>query len=237
MGHLKDIANQPSLQTFPNSTFQIAGDVPAAQCTDASRSTTNGNTTSIPPQLNSFGIAAFANLSGDICRITVSPTGNTGDFLITSNASNFLNLGADPGDSVGVHAHVIAADPPTHTSELAETRSVPPQLRDIGAYAGWDLTDRICVITESPTGNTGNFPIDSNNANQLFFTPNPGDSLNVHYYIKANIDLTTPRTLQDFVDYITAAGYSYTIKGGKLYTNIPSATLQNACLIIFNPLT
>ena len=160
MGHLKDIANQPKLQTFPGSTFEIAGTVPEAQCSEA-------------------------KIEGD-------------------------------------NAHTI---------------SFTKQLNDTLKYLGFNLTGKICTITASVGGNTGDFNILSNTNSALFFLEDPGDGNPVEYYVHNGASLILTRDLQSFAEFIHAAGYSYTIKGGKLYTNIPSVQLQPACSIVFAPLT
>lgn len=161
MGHLKNIANQPKLQTFPNAQFEIAGDVPAAQCSEAQIEGDDATTTTLPA-FTLWHPGAFAGwaLNGKTCRITASVGGNTGDFLVVATNPDFLGLGADPGNGDPVTYHVIDG------GELILTRNV-----------------------------------------------------------------------QSFAEFIHAAGYAYTIKGGKLYTTMPSSELQNACTILFDPLT
>lgn len=43
------------------------------------------------------------------------------------------------------------------------------------------------------------------------------------------------RDVQSFADFIHENGYAYTIKGGKLFTDCPNATLANACSNLWNP--
>lgn len=161
MGSLKNIANQPKLQTFPSSQFVIEGEVPTSQCSEA-------------------------KIEGD-------------------NAST--------------------------TNGLANT------LTDPGKFTGYDLTGKVCTITASVGGNTGDFAIASNFDNVLFLTTNPGNGDPVTYYVHDGGSLIITRDIQSFAEFIHAAGYAYTIKGGKLYTTIPSSNLQPACSILFDPLT
>lgn len=161
MGYIKDIANQPNLQTFPDATFEIAGDVPQAQCSEA-------------------------RIEGD-------------------------------------HA--------------STDRRAPFSLTDLGAFTGWNLTGDICHITENPGGNTGDFDILSNTVDVLILLQQPGNGSPTVYYVSNDIGLIITRDVASFAQFIHAAGYPYTIKGGKLYTNIPSNLLQPACSILFNPLT
>ena len=161
MGHLKDIANQSKLQTFPSSTFEIEGLVPADQCSEAKIEGDNGTTVSAPDR----------------------------------------------------------------------------RLTDNGKFAGFTLLGTICTILTNPGGNTGNFDIVANTDDRLTFIQDPGFGSPTEYYIHNGGDLILTRNIQSFAEFIRAAGYAYTIKGGKLFTNIPSAQLQNACTILFDPLT
>ena len=160
MGHLKDISNQPKLQTFPSSTFEISGDVPAAQCSEAQVEGNHGQT---------------------------GPGGNA--------------------------------------------------LADPGKFTGWVLNGKALHIT-APPANVGTYDI-NNNTNDVIITVQiiPAASADNVYYVTNGGLLILTRDVQSFAEFIDAAGYAYTIKGGKLYTNIPSAQLQNACTILFDPLT
>lgn len=115
----------------------------------------------------------------------------------------------------------------------------PPflDLVDAGAFAGHNLVGKVCHIIASVGGNTGNFNIIINDDDSVVFDSNPGNGTNVEYYITNGGSLILTRTMESFAAFIAEAGYSYTIKGGKLFTNIPSAMLQPACSIVFNPLT
>lgn len=160
MGHLKDIANQPKTQTFPNSTFEIAGEVPAAQCSEA-------------------------QIEGD--------------------------HGVTFGDSA--------------------------VFQDIGAFFGFDLAGKILHIT-APPANVGDYDIAFSFDNHLIIIPwAPIASNDNVYFVTNGGELILTRNLQSFAKFICAAGYAYTIKGSKLYTNIPSEFLQPACTILFDPLT
>lgn len=123
--------------------------------------------------------------------------------------------------------------------ENATTDFGPPpgHLVDATAFAGFNLIGKVCTITVSPEGNTGNFPITANSDNVLTLTGDPGSSPNVHYYIHNGGELILLRDIPSFAAFIEAAGYSYTIKAGKLFTNMPALDLSQACLILFDPLT
>ncbi len=161
MGYLKDIHSNLDIQAFPGAHFEIAGDVPTAQCSEA--------------------------------KIE-------GDNATTSNFPGFL-------------------------------------LNDPSAFTGYDLTGKVCTITASVGGNIGDFDIVSNTAGALELLQDPGDGDPVSYYVHDGGTLILTRSAKSFAEYIHAAGYAYTIKGGKLYTNMPSGLLKNACTILFDPLT
>lgn len=161
MGHIKDIANQPKLQTFPSSTFEIVGDVPAAQCSD-------------------FKIE-----------------GNEG-YTLEANDQEFYS----PGTFVGYNL-------------IGKNLTIFPPAQNAGGYAITNNGDDVLFVNPF---------LVHHEAHMIFGVHNGGE-------------LLLTRDLESFAAFIHAAGYAYTIKGGKLYTNIPSAQLQPACSIIFDPLT
>ena len=160
MGHIKDIKSNLDPQTFPGATFEIQGEVPETQCSEAA-------------------------VEGD--------HGETG-------ASGFILL--DPGN-----------------------------------FVGWNLTDKVLHIT-SPPANIGDYDITDNSDDHLALAQStPAASFDNVYFVTNGGELILTRNVQSFAQFIHAAGHSYTIKGNKLYTNIPSDQLQNACSILFDPLT
>jgi len=161
MGHLKNITNQPKIQTFPGAHFEAAGVVPVAQCSEALVQGDNATTSE-----NAFG-----------------------------------------------------------------------KLDDIGAFVGLDLTGDTAVITQSTGGNTGSWNINNNTDDQLRMPVGCGAGTNVHYYVHDGAELIITRNIQAFAEFISSEGYPYTIKGGILYTSMPSNLLQHACSILFDPLT
>ena len=160
MGYIKRLDSNVDIQAFPGALFELAGDVPAPQCSEA-------------------------RIEGDSAITTL--------------------LGSD--------------------------------LIDPGKFAGYALAGKVCTITASVGGNTGDFNIVVNNDNQLFLTTDPGDGDPVEYYVHDGGSLILTRDVQSFAEFIHAAGYAYTIKAGKLYTNMPSGQLKDACTILFDPLT
>lgn len=110
-------------------------------------------------------------------------------------------------------------------------------LLDANKFIGYDLTGKVCTITASVGGNIGDFDIDSNTDDSLNLAQDPGNGNPVTYHVHDGGELEITRDVASLAAFIHAAGYSYTFKGGKLYTNIPSAQLQPACTITFDPLT
>ncbi|MBA7705924.1 hypothetical protein ES703_114766 [subsurface metagenome] len=119
----------------------------------------------------------------------------------------------------------------------AITSSAQKSLIDPGAFAGFALVGKVLNITASVGGNTGLFSISFNDDNILGLFTDPGDGDPVTYFLRNGGELILTRNIQSFAEFISAAGYAYTIKGAKLYTNIPSEFLQPACTILFDPLT
>ncbi|MBA7716323.1 hypothetical protein ES703_125393 [subsurface metagenome] len=64
MGHLKDIANQPKRQTFPNSTYEIVGQVPASQCSQAVIEGDHGHINEMASEITDVGKFAGWDLVG-----------------------------------------------------------------------------------------------------------------------------------------------------------------------------
>lgn len=117
------------------------------------------------------------------------------------------------------------------------TGSMPNfHLIDNGAFTGYDLTGKVCTITASVGGNLGDFDIISNTPSDLTLAQDPGTGYTVTYYIHDGGELILTRDIPSFAKFIHAAGYAYTIKGGKLYTDMPSGLLKRACTILFDPL-
>ncbi|MBA7658244.1 hypothetical protein ES703_66193 [subsurface metagenome] len=160
MGYIRRLDSNVDIQAFPGANFELTGDIPAPQCSEA-------------------------------------------------------KIEADDGVT------------------YASTDS----LNDPGKFTGYDLSDKICTITASVGGNTGDFTIFANTDNSLTFFTDPGDGDPVEYYIHDGGSLILTRNAKSFAEFIHAAGYAYTIKGGKLYTNMPNGLLKNACTILFDPLT
>lgn len=160
MGHIKDIKSNLDPQAFPGATFQIQGDVPASQCSEA-------------------------------------------------------KIEADDGQTFASQTHII----------------------DLEKFEGWDLVGKKVTVV-SPPENAGTHTIIFNTPHVIDTdAPYPLASSDNVYYVHNGGELILTRNVQSFAEFIHAAGHSYTIKGGKLYTTIPSDQLKNACSILFDPLT
>ncbi|MBA7588938.1 hypothetical protein ES708_31009 [subsurface metagenome] len=121
--------------------------------------------------------------------------------------------------------------------DSATTESVSFSLTDPGKFVDENLNGKFCTITASVGGDPGTYEINFTSDNTLGFTTSPGDGDPVEYYIHNGGELILTRNKESFAAYIHAAGYAYTIKGGKLYTDMPSGLLKDACSILFDPLT
>lgn len=120
----------------------------------------------------------------------------------------------------------------------ANTDNFPNNLlADVNKFIGFDLTGDVLTITANVGGNTGDFDIINNNDSQINLVQDPGVGDPTTYYIHDGGDLTETRDIASFAAFISAAGFAYTIKGGKLYTNMPNSNLSLACQVLWNPLT
>ena len=149
----------------------------------------------------------------------------------------------DPQTFPGATFEIEGTVPESQCSEAkiegdnATTVDFLRRLIDLGKFTGFNLVGKFCTIIASTGGNTGTFSITANTNDNLTFLEFPGDGTNVEYYCHNGGELIVTRDIASFAAFISAAGYAYTIKGGKLFTNIPSAQLQPACSILFDPLT
>ncbi len=234
MGQLRNADSQDQTQ-FPGAAFVAFGLVPLDQCTEATRQSESGSSSTVPARVFVFGIGDGANLAGDVVTITESTGGNLGDFLISSNSVANLFVTTDPGNGTDVHFSVAPAIPPTHAGSNATTSFAPFQLADPTTFLGFDLTDRICVITASPTGNTGEFVILSNTNNNLLLATDPGASVNVEYFVKSNVPLAKQQTTDEIMTDAQAHNSATIMKGGQLYIDGTAAEVSHACSVKFDP--
>ncbi len=149
----------------------------------------------------------------------------------------------DPQAFPGAHFETAGTVPQSQCSEArientgAETTHAPQGISDPGKFVGEALDGKICHILESTGGNTGDFTVAETTDDFLFLTTSPGNGTNVSYYISDGAGLIITRDTQSFAEFIHAAGYAFTVKAGKLYTDMPSDQLKDACSILFDPLT
>lgn len=123
------------------------------------------------------------------------------------------------------------------SSKVGFTSPPTNELRDATSpFVGFDLTNKTLWVT-SPAGfPPDDYHINNNTDNTLFIAYFPAFFQNIHYYITDGPGFTFQRDINSFAQFITAAGYSYTIKGAKLFTDMPENLLQEACTINWNPL-
>jgi len=127
---------------------------------------------------------------------------------------------------------------PSVFGSFAQTfTAFPGYLLNHGSFAGEDYTGKFVTITQSPHGNPGTYGITSNTDDLIQLDGDPGNSNNVSWYLHNGDSLRIIRNIADWAALISAGGYSYTIKGGKLYTNVPQAAMEFVCPILFDPLT
>ncbi|GAI05590.1 unnamed protein product [marine sediment metagenome] len=142
----------------------------------------------------------------------------------------------------GAHFIINNDVPPAQCSEAqiegddaTTTQTGLDRLTDPGKFAGYDLTGKVCTITASVGGNTGDFAILSNTDDTIAIEF-PGEGDPVAYYVRDGGELILTRDQKSFAQFIHAAGYAYTIKGGRLFTNMPNGLLKEACTILWEPL-
>lgn len=155
-----------------------------------------------------------------------------------------LQSNPDPQSFPGAKFEISGTPPKPQCTEAeiegdsADTEAAPiNKLSDANKFTAYDLTGKVCHITASVGGNTGDFDITGNDEHTLDLIQDPGDADPVTYHITDGAELELTRNAQSFAEFIHAAGYAYTFKGGKLYTNIPSGQLQPACTITWDPIT
>lgn len=151
-----------------------------------------------------------------------------------------VDIQAFPGARFIINNEVPAAQCSEAKIEgnTAITTSAPDNdLYDPGKFTGYILAGKTCHITASVGGNIGDFPIIGNSNNYIEFNQDPGNGNPVTYYITDGGELVLTRDEASFAAFIHAAGYSYTFKGGRLFTDMPNGQLKNACTILWDPQT
>lgn len=159
MGYIRDLQSNPDIQAFPGATYEIDGDVPAAQCQEQR------------PQ---------------------------GPFYSISIGS--------------------------------------PNVVQAGMFAEYDLTGKKIDIL-STVSNNGTYNVLSNTDDYVvtdhIFTENDA-TVSIIVYDTGEVYIT--RNEASFLRFIQVQGATYTIKGGKIFTNLANPPMEDACTIAFNPI-
>lgn len=108
-------------------------------------------------------------------------------------------------------------------------------LTEVGKFVGIDLAGKKCDVT-LPALDVGTYDIISNDDDALLldysFAGPPGG---VNYTCEDAGQAYLTRNLNSLARFIHDAGFAYTIKGGKLYTDCPNLTLADACSDTWDP--
>ncbi len=236
-GYIKDIQNQPNRQTFPTSTFAIAGDVPASQCSEAKIEGFQGRIRAGNDILTEAGKFAGFALTGKSVTVTLPPI-DAGTYGITGNNDNEISTDHNFND-FNNNAEYFIHDGGTLilTRDLTSfARFIQSQPHHVTGNAG------IVAIGFNTLTEVGNFP-DDLTGNILTIRNGAPPDLGDHLILSNTLDVLTT----DFTFTVARPDTLYTvnftkqsastIKGGTLYTNISPVQLQQACTILFDPLT
>lgn len=234
MGQLRN-ANAQDRSSFPGSDFAASDAVPTTQCETSPIFSTNAITITPGFRLTDVGKFIGLNFRGDTCHITASVGGNTGQFEIDVNNDDTLFLLQDPGNGDPVAYHLQNSVPQLPSGVDATTVTPLKALIDTGNFGGAPYTGRICRITASPTGNTGDFLIISNTPDQLNFDSDPGTSIEVAYFIISSLNLSNIQTVNEIMLAAQAAGAATMMKGGQLFIDGILTDMSAACPITLNP--
>lgn len=158
MGYIKDIANQPKLQTFPSSQYAIAGDVPKFQCRESQITFVNAVIFAGQTLILRVGAFAAIDLTGKKVTVT-APAPDVGLYNVLSNTNDRLFtdhtfIGAGPACAASVH----------DTGQLFLTRNLPSFQRYIESQARSHTTKGGILYTNTPT-------VEMQNACSLAFNP------------------------------------------------------------------
>lgn len=106
-----------------------------------------------------------------------------------------------------------------------------------GAFTGIDLAGKVVEIG-LPFGEAGTYAILSNTDDTITIDHTfsaSGSDLFGNCKDSGQAYLT--RDKESFIRFIQEEGYSYTIKGGQLFTDCPNPPMADACSTVFAPLT
>ncbi len=237
MGHLRDIKSNLDPQAFPGATFEIIGDVPAAQCTEARLEGEYGNTHAASRSLTEPGAFNGWVLDGKVLTITTPPD-NAGNYDINSNNPNVVFLDQPtPIEAAPNSWYVHDGGALTLTRDL---RSFTRYLAELNSYHSSKTGQTVAGL---PTiTDPGKFTDDLSGLAVRILLPGPPDP--GIYLILSNtldvltIDHTFGNTANDAWYIFPLPDHQpYTIKGGKLFTSTPPGKMKHACSILFDPLT
>jgi len=154
-----------------------------------------------------------------------------------------LDGNADPQAFPGAKFEIVGDVPAPQCSEArvegtgAQIDAGLEWIYQPGKFVGWVFTGKKVTVT-SPLANAGTYNITGWNDNFIYTdTIFAEDTNEAEYYVHNGGSLILTRDVASFAAYIHAAGYAYTIKGGKLYTNMPNGQLKEACTIEWDPIT
>lgn len=110
-----------------------------------------------------------------------------------------------------------------------------PIITEVGAWPGIDLAGKEVVVSGTVFSD-GTYGILSNTDDTLTTDNQFAENIATADTIVQDVGQTyLRRNIASFARFISAAGYAYTIKGGKLYTDCPDGTLSGACSDTWNP--
>lgn len=237
MGSIRDIANQPKTQSFPSSQYAIAGDVPAAQCTETHVGILFGAILTFPSRLTLAGNFAGFDLAGKWVSITFPPAFQ-GSYRIASNTDDIIfTLDPFPVDGGPAFGAVHEDGPAALVSDTGASVVATPFLTDPGHWVAGQHDGREVNIM-FPAGNVGTYTIIASDNVRLTLDRNltVTDATN-QYTIQNPGQSNLTRNASSFRRFIESQSRSHTTKGAILYTNTPTAEMQNACSVVFAPLT
>lgn len=90
MPYIKELNGNPDQQSFPGATFEIEGEVPQAQCSEAKIEGDDADT--YGTYLEDIGAFTGYDLIGKKCTILEEGEGPPGTYNIIANTNNFIQV-------------------------------------------------------------------------------------------------------------------------------------------------
>lgn len=235
MGSLRDISAQQNIQTFPGATFAITGEVPGNQCAEAILEGIVGETAPFSDQLTENEAFRGHDLTGKKITITSPPT-NVGTYNIIFNTDDIVTIDDDLFSSSNGNIWFCH-----NSGELRITRNASSFLRFLQTFdVLHDFPDSSIFDGDPFITNVGAFTQDFTGL-QVTLLALPQPYFGPHLILSNTID----HLVVDLVFDVTSGGIdaritdpnaaAATIKGGILYTSMPSERLRQACSIVFDP--